>query len=63
MRNDFEVEQIPYKGEIRTRSVYLSRDFEDAYLMENNEGELTLVSNNGNEDKKQAWERIEQVLE
>jgi len=62
MRNDFEVEQVPYKGETRARTVYHSREFEDAYLMENNEGELTLVSNNGNEDKKQAWERIEQVL-
>jgi len=63
MRLDFEVPQVAYKGEKKDRRVYNCEEFEDSYLMENNRGELTLISDNGNKEKKKAWEQVEKELE
>jgi len=63
MRLDFEVPQVAYKGEKKDRRVYNCEEFEDSYLMENNRGELTMISDNGNKEKKKAWEQVEKELE
>ena len=63
MRLDFEVPQVAYKGEKKDRRVYNCEELEDSYLMENNRGELTMISDNGNKEKKKAWEQVEKELE
>ena len=63
MRLDFEVPQVAYKGEKKDRRVYNCEEFEDSYLMENNRGELTMISDNGNKEKKKAWVQVEKELE
>ena len=63
MRLDFEVPQVAYKGEKKDRRVYNCEEFEDSYLMENNRGELTMISDNGNKEKKKALEQVKKELE